>query len=233
MYIHARDADKYFARFKKWSLDWLKSLGLNESKLRLRDQEFKERAHYNKVATDVEYEYPFGWKEFQGIHYRGDWDLKRHGQFSGVDFTYKDEETGESYIPHVVEYSIGLNRLMLVLLFDAYAEDGDRVLLKLDPKVAPYKAAVFPLVRNKENIVQKAETVYKMLLEKGISVAYDDRGNIGKRYLSQDEIGTPYCVTIDYQTLEDDTVTVRDRDTTEQIRVKISDLEKRIHYYSN
>src|SRR3972149_8611554 len=152
--------------------------------MRLRDQEFKERAHYNKIATDLEYEFPWGWKEFQGIHYRGDWDLKRHGQFSNSDFTYKDEETGESYIPHVVEFSIGLNRLMLVLLFDAYCEDGERVILKLDPKVAPFKAAVFPLVRNKENLVNNAENVYKMLLEAGLNVDYDDRGNIGKRYLS-------------------------------------------------
>ncbi|HLB51757.1 glycine--tRNA ligase [candidate division WWE3 bacterium RIFCSPHIGHO2_12_FULL_38_15] len=224
MFIHPKDAEKYFNRFKKWSIEWLKSLGLNDKKLRLRDQEFKERAHYNKIATDIEYEYPFGWKEFQGIHYRGDWDLKRHGQFSGFDFTYKDEETGESYIPHVVEYSIGLNRLMLVLLFDAYYEDGERVVLKLDPKVAPYRAAVFPLVRNKENLLKKAEEVFGMLLEDGLSIDYDDRGNIGKRYMAQDEIGTPSCITIDYQTLEDETVTVRDRDTTEQIRVKIDDL---------
>ena len=228
MFIHPKDADKYFEHFKKWSVDWLKSLGINEKKLRLRDQEFKERAHYNKIATDVEYEYPFGWKEFQGIHYRGDWDLKRHGQFSGFDFSYKDEKSGEVFIPHIVEYSIGLNRLMLVLLFDAYSEDGDRVVLKLDPKVAPFKTAVFPLVRNKENLVNKAENVYKMLLGEGLNGDYDDRGNIGKRYLSQDEIGTPSCITIDYQTLEDDTVTIRDRDTTEQKRIKITDISKEL-----
>ncbi|MEN9389466.1 MAG: hypothetical protein RLY61_550 [Candidatus Parcubacteria bacterium] len=224
MYVHPKDADAYFNKFRTWTVDWLLSLGVDKDKIRLRDQEFKERAHYNKVATDLEYNYPFGWKEFQGIHYRSDWDLKRHGEFSGTDFTYKDEETGESYIPHVVEYSIGLNRLMLVLLFDAYTIDGERVVLKLDKKIAPYKAAVFPLVRNKPEIVEKARKIYTELLAQGVHVDWDDRGNIGKRYLAQDEVGTPVCITVDYTTMEDDTVTIRDRDTTKQERVKVSDL---------
>lgn len=224
MYVHPKDADVYFNKFKTWTVDWLLGLGVTKDKIRLRDQEFKERAHYNKVATDLEYNYPFGWKEFQGIHYRSDWDLKRHGEFSGTDFTYKDEETGEAYIPHVVEYSIGLNRLMLVLLFDAYSVDGERAVLKLDKKIAPYKAAVFPLVRNKPEIVEKARKIYTELLAQGVHVDWDDRGNIGKRYLAQDEIGTPVCITVDYTTMEDDTVTIRDRDTTNQERVKVSDL---------
>lgn len=224
MYVHPKDADAYFNKFKTWTVGWLLSLGVDKDKIRLRDQEFKERAHYNKVATDLEYNYPFGWKEFQGIHYRSDWDLKRHGEFSGTDFTYKDEETGESYIPHVVEYSIGLNRLMLVLLFDAYTVDGERVVLKLDKKIAPFKAAVFPLVRNKPEIVEKAKKIYSELLAQGVHVDWDDRGNIGKRYLAQDEVGTPVCITVDYTTMEDDTVTIRDRDTTSQERVKVSDL---------
>jgi glycyl-tRNA synthetase len=229
MFIHAQDSDKYFEKFKKWSLEWLEGLGLAGDKLRLRDQDFKERAHYNKVATDVEYEFPDGWKEFQGIHYRGDWDLTRHGEYSGEDFTYRDEETGESFIPHIVEYSIGLNRLMLVLLIGAYWEDGERVVLRLDKKVAPYKAAVFPLVKNKPELMEKAGDIYKDLLEKGFHVAWDDRGNIGKRYLSQDEIGTPYCITVDYQTLEDDTVTIRDRDTTDQVRVAVDEVAEKIN----
>ena len=224
MYLNPKEADTYFQHFKDWSMRWLISLGLDEKKLRLREQEFKERAHYNKIATDGEYKYPFGWKEFLGIHYRGDWDLKRHGEFSNNDFTYKDEETGESYIPHVVEFSIGLNRLMLVLLFDASYEDEDRVILKLNPKISPFRAAVFPLVRNKPELVEKAWEIFLDLRSKGIYVDWDDRGNIGKRYLSQDEIGTPYCITIDYQTLEDATVTVRDRDTTKQKRVSIKEL---------
>ncbi|MCA9308552.1 glycine--tRNA ligase [candidate division WWE3 bacterium] len=224
MYVHPADADAHFAKFKEWCMDWLKGLGISESKLRLRDQEFKERAHYNKVATDIEYEFPFGWKEFQGIHNRGDWDLTRHGEFSGKDLSYRDPVSGEVYIPHIVEYSIGLNRLMLVLLCDAYTEEGDRVVLKLHKDIAPYKAAVFPLVRNKEDITAKAQQVYKTLVAQGISVDWDDRGNIGKRYLSQDEIGTPKCITIDYTTLEDETVTIRDRDTAKQERVHISEL---------
>ncbi|MFC1621878.1 glycine--tRNA ligase [Patescibacteria group bacterium] len=226
MYLHPDDCDKYFEDFKQMSLDWLVSIGLNKKNLRLRDQEFKERAHYNKIATDVEYEFPFGWKEFQGIHYRGDWDLSRHAEFSGENFTYKDEERGEEYVPHIVEYSLGLNRLMLVLLFEAYTEEKDRVVLKLDKKVAPYRVAVFPLVKNKPELVEKAKAVFDGLVEQGFSAAWDDRGNIGKRYLSQDEIGTPSCITIDYDTLEDDTVTVRDRDTTEQVRVEISKLSE-------
>lgn len=224
MYVNPKDADKFFDEFKVTSVEWLKSLGIEEGNLRLRDQEFKERAHYNKVATDIEYNYPFGWKEFQGIHYRGDWDLRRHGEFSKEDFTYRDEESGEKFIPHVVEYSLGLSRLLLVLLFDAYSEEGDRVVLKLDKKIAPYRAAIFPLVHNKPELVEKARGIFEDLLGSGISVAWDDRGNIGKRYLSQDEIGTPSCVTVDYQTLEDDTVTVRDRDTTGQERVNVSEL---------
>jgi glycyl-tRNA synthetase len=228
MYVHEKDADILFEKFKKWSLEWLKSLGLDEKKLRLRDQEFKERAHYNKIATDVEYKFPFGWKEFQGIHYRGDWDLKRHGEYSGEDFTYKDQETGESYIPHIVEYSIGLNRLMYILLMDAYHEDGDRVVLKLHKDIAPYKVAVFPLVKNKEEIVGKAKEVFDNLVEAGLSVAWDDRGNIGKRYYSQDEIGTPYCVTVDYDTLEDGTVTLRDRDSAEQERIGIDNIIEKL-----
>ncbi len=225
MYVNPKDADEYFEEFKKWSIKWLtEELGITKDKLRLRDQEFKERAHYNKVATDVEYEFDFGWKEFQGIHNRGNWDLTRHGEYSGVDFTYKDDKTGEEYIPNVVEYSIGLNRLMFVLLQDSYVEEDDRVVLKLDKKIAPYQVAVFPLMKNKPELVAKADEVYKMLVEKDLNVAWDERGNVGKRYYSQDEIGTPKCVTIDYTTLEDNTVTIRDRDTKEQIRVKIDEI---------
>src|SRR3989338_81220 len=228
MFVSPKDADKYFKDFRTWVLNWLFGLGLDKNKFRLREQEFKERAHYNKVAVDGEYEYDFGWKEFLGIHNRGDWDLKRHGEFSGFDFTYKNEESGESYIPNIVEFSIGLNRLMLVLLCDAYVEDVDRVVLKLDKEVAPFKAAVFPLVRNKQEIVEKAKSIFDDLRKNGLYVDWDDRGNIGKRYYSQDEIGTPYCITVDYQTLEDNTVTIRERDSMKQERVLISEILKRI-----
>lgn len=228
VFLAPSEATPQYEKFKTWTVDWLLGLGINKDKMRLRDQEFKERAHYNKVATDLEYEFPWGWKEFQGIHYRGDWDLKRHGEFSNTDFAYKDEETEESFIPHIVEYSIGLSRLMFVLLVDAYVEEGDRVVLKLDKRIAPFKAAVFPLVRNKEEITKKAREVYEMLVKAGFYTAWDDRGNIGKRYYSQDEIGTPSCITVDYQTLEDGTVTIRDRDTATQTRVKIEDLTDKI-----
>lgn len=225
MYTNPKDADKFFESFKKMSMDWLISLGLSKDNLRFRKQEFKERAHYNKIATDVEYKFPFGWKEFQGIHYRGDWDLKRHGEFSGKDFTYKDEKTKEEYIPHIVEYSIGLNRLLLVLLCDAYKEDGDRIYLKLDPKIAPYKMAIFPLLANKPELVKKARTIYN-ILSPIYSCSWDDRGNIGKRYFAQDEIGTPWCVTVDFDSLKDGSVTIRDRDTAKQERIKIGNLKK-------
>ncbi|MEK7526610.1 MAG: glycine--tRNA ligase [Patescibacteria group bacterium] len=225
MFIHPSDSDKYFAKFKTWSVAWLKTLGISEDNLRMRDQEFKERAHYNKIATDLEYNFPFGWKEFQGIHYRGDWDLKRHGEFSGNDFSVTNDETGEKYIPHIVEYSIGLTRLMLVVLINSYTEDGERIYLKLNPQIAPYKAAVFPLLRNKPELVDKAKQVYQDLLSTGLAVAWDDRGNVGKRYASQDEIGTPWCITIDFQTLDDNTVTIRDRDTGKQKRINTTDID--------
>jgi len=228
MYLHPSEADKYFEEFKRMSLDWLVDIGINKNNLRFREQEFKERAHYNKIATDIEYKFDNGWKEFQGVHYRGDWDLKRHSEFSGENFIYNDEARGEKYIPHIVEYSIGLNRLMLVLLADAYTEDSKRIILKLDKRVAPYKAAVFPLLRNKPELVNKARMVFDLLVGKGLSIAWDDRGNIGKRYLSQDEIGTPSCITIDFDTLEDNTVTIRDRDSTEQIRVGIDNIVSKI-----
>jgi glycyl-tRNA synthetase len=224
MFVSQKDSDKYLEYLKKWSLEWLIKLGISKDKLRFRDQDFKERAHYNKVATDLEYEFPFGWKEFQGIHYRGDWDLRRHGEFSGQNFTYHEEESGDEYIPHVVEYSIGLNRLMLVLLVDAYHEDDKRTVLKLNPALSPYKAAVFPLLANKPELNDKARSIFNTL-KQNYHIAWDDRGNIGKRYFSQDEIGTPWCITVDFETLKDDTVTVRDRDTASQERVETKNLE--------
>lgn len=228
VFVRESEATETYEGLKEKSMDWLKSIGVSGDKLRFRDQEFKERAHYNKVATDLEYEFPFGWKEFQGVHYRGDWDLKRHSEYSGQDLSYRDDETGETFIPHVAEYSIGLNRLLLVIICDAYRQDGKRTFLKLHPAIAPYVAAVFPLVRNKEELTAKARSVFTSLKESGMHVAWDDRGNIGKRYLSQDEIGTPLCITIDYESLEDDAVTVRNRDTMVQERVKLDTLESYI-----
>ena len=175
---------------------------------------------------DIEYEYPFGFKEMFGIAYRTNFDLSNHAKNSGKDLTYLDPKTNEKYIPHVIEPTFGLSRLAGILLFDSYFEDNGRVVLKLDPKVAPYKVAVFPLLANKEELVSKARDIYSKLKASNLSAVFDDRGNIGKRYYAQDEIGTPWCITVDFQTLEDDTVTIRDRDTGSQERVSLNEIEK-------
>jgi glycyl-tRNA synthetase len=158
-----------------------------------------------------------------GIHHRGDWDIRRHQEFSGVDLSYTDPETGEKYIPWDIETSSGVERPLLFLLCDSYREEGERVVLGLHPRLAPYKAAVFPLLANKPPLVEKARALYELLRQRFMT-AWDDRGNIGKRYFSQDEIGTPFCLTVDFATLQDDTVTVRDRDTAQQERVPVSQV---------
>ena len=203
---------------------WALSLGINEENLKWREHEEFERSFYSKKTMDIEYKYPFGWKEMFGIAYRTDYDLKNHSEKSGKDLSYPDPESGKSFIPHVVEPTFGLSRLTGIILFDSYFEDGERVVLKLNPKIAPYKAAVFPLLANKPELVDKAKDIYLNLKLK-LNTVFDERGNIGKRYFAQDEIGTPWCVTIDFQTLEDDTVTVRDRDSANQERVPVGELE--------
>lgn len=226
-FIKPESWEEKFEYFRDQMWEFVKSIGLKEENLRWREHEEFERSHYSKKTMDIEYQYPFGWKEMFGIAYRTDFDLSNHAKNSGKDLEYMDPMTGEKYIPHVIEPTFGLSRMMGIVLADSYAEDGERVVLKLDPKIAPYKAAVFPLVKNKEDIVGKAREVYETL-KKDLVVTFDDRGNIGKRYLSQDEIGTPYCVTIDYQSLEDGTVTVRDRDTAQQERVAVEKLQEYI-----
>ncbi|MCL5409401.1 MAG: glycine--tRNA ligase [Patescibacteria group bacterium] len=216
---------KWFEYWKKNRLDWYISLGVSPDHLRFHDHEEGERAHYAKAATDIEYDAPWGWAEFMGIHHRGDWDLSRHQKFSGQDLTYKDPETGEDYLPWDIETSAGVDRSILFLLLEAYQEDGKRVYLKLDPRLAAYKAAVFPLLANKPELVEKANIIYQKL-KQDLMVAWDSRGNIGGRYAAQDEIGTPFCITVDFQTLEDNTITIRDRDTAQQERVKIEDLAR-------
>jgi glycyl-tRNA synthetase len=212
-----------FEYWKKTRMDWYIGLGINKNKLRFEDHAPDKRAHYAKYATDIQYEAPFGWSEFEGIHHRSDYDLKNH------KLTYKDNVTGEEYTPWVIETSGGVDRATLFFLLDAYHEDGDRIVMKLNPKIAPYKVAVFPLLANKEDLVKKAREIHHDL-KKSFSVAWDDRGNIGKRYFAQDEIGTPWCVTIDFQSLEDNMVTVRDRDTATQERVLIDNLTS---YFQN
>jgi len=227
-FIHPNDkeADQYFNYFKKERLDWYLDLGINKNKLRFRDHESDERAHYAKAAVDIEYETDFGgFKEFEGIHNRGDWDLSRHAKLSGKDLNYTDDQ-GSKFIPWIIETSVGADRAVLMFLLDSYREDGDkkRIYLDLDKRLSPFGAAVFPLLANKEELVKKAWGVYQNLTKSNLRIAWDQRGNIGKRYLAQDEIGTPFCITIDFETLEKDTVTVRDRNTTKQQRVGLDKL---------
>jgi len=205
------------------------SLGIKKEDLRWREHEDFERSFYSKKTMDIEYKYPFGFKEMFGIAYRTDYDLKNHAENSGKELVYRDPFTNEVYTPHVVEPTFGLSRLAGILLFNGYTEDGDRVVLKLNPKIAPYKVAVFPLLANKPELNKKAREIYQTL-KKDFVVTWDERGNIGKRYFAQDEIGTPWCVTADFQTLDDNTVTVRDRDTAEQKRIAIDKLTE---YFQN
>ena len=214
-------------------MDFLLSLGFNKDHLRYHDHD--KLAHYAKAACDIQYLYPIGWEELNGIHHRGDWDLSRHQEFSGKSMQYLDPYTNEKYIPNVVEYSIGADRLTLAVMCEAYdeqkLEDGEtRVVMHFHPALAPYKVAVLPL---QKNLGEKAEEIYREL-SKHFMVSYDEAGSIGKRYRRQDEIGTPMCVTIDFDTLENNTVTVRDRDTMQQIRLSVDELvpyiEKQIAY---
>ncbi len=210
------EGDKWFEYWKKQRMDWYLSLGMNKDKLRFRVHEDSEKAHYAKKAEDIEYGAPFGWAEFEGIHNRGDYDLSAH------NLSYVDD-SGNKFVPWTIETSGGVDRSLLFFLINAYHEEEKRVVLKLHPKLAPYKLAVFPLVANKQELLDKAKGIYDDL-KTDFMVAWDDRGNIGKRYLSQDEAGTPYAVTVDYKSLEDDTVTIRDRDTTKQERIKVSEI---------
>lgn len=216
-------SEKTFEELKKMRMDWYTNLGMDPAKLKFSDHAPDKRAHYAKYATDIEYEAPFGWSEMEGIHHRGEFDLKNH------NLSYTDNLTNEVYTPWVIETSGGVDRATLFFLIDSYKEDGERVYLKLNPKLAPYKVAVFPLLANKEELVKKAREIYSDLKEKFV-VTWDDRGNIGKRYFAQDEIGTPWCVTVDFDTEKDKKVTVRDRDTGKQERVGIDKLED---YFQN
>lgn len=241
-----KEMDKWYEYWKEERMKWYKSLVNHAEDLSFKEHGKKELAHYAKKAFDIQYKTEMGWKEWEGIHWRGDWDLSRHGEYSGKDFTYTDQATGERFIPQIVETSGGVDRTFLFLLMDAYEEpivqkpalprgqkskvkgdDGNgediRIVLRLKPHIAPYKVAVFPLMRNKAEIVSKARSIYDSLKIKFMT-AWDDNGNVGKRYRRQDEIGTPWCVTVDYQTLEDSTVTIRDRDTMEQVRVNVEEL---------
>ena len=224
---------EWFAYWKEFCRNWLFSLGMTEENLRFRDHRPEELSFYSKATTDVEYLFPFGWGELWGIADRTDYDLKRHQEHSGKDLTYFDQETGEHYVPYVVEPSLGADRMALAFLCDAYdeevvdAEKNDtRVVLRLHPFLAPFKAAVLPLSKK---LGGKAQEVHQ-LLSKYFMVDYDESGSIGKRYRRQDEIGTPLCITVDFETVgdgeksADNCVTVRDRDSMEQVRIPIDQL---------
>jgi glycyl-tRNA synthetase len=227
-FVHPTDAERFYNEWKEKRWQYYLDLGIKPENLRWHEHE--NLVFYAKAAWDIEYNFPFGFKELEGIHNRSDYDLTQHSKFSGVDLSYRDPHTNEKYIPWIVETSVGLDRSFLMVLCDAYTEEviseGDaRIVLKFPKKLAPVQVAVFPLLKNKEELVGKAREVYD-ILRPHLRCEFDDNGNVGKRYRRQDEIGTPYCVTIDFDTLEDDTVTVRDRDTMEQKRVSIIELKE-------
>lgn len=228
-FVRPGEEEKYFREWRDFMEKFLiEEMGIQKEHLNLYEHPKESLAHYSKGTIDFQYKFPWGWDELWGLASRTDYDLKNHENLSGKNLKYKDTETGEEFWPYVVEPTGGLDRLMLAVLLEAYSEEGDRVLLKFKSKLAPYKAAVFPLVANKPELVEKARQIFKDLKVAGLNVAWDDRGNIGKRYYSQDEIGTMWCITIDYQTLEDGTVTVRDRDTTKQERILADELRQHI-----
>jgi glycyl-tRNA synthetase len=232
-FVHPENWQPAFEEMLALQREFLIALGLPEEYIHFVEIPEVDRAFYSKRSVDTEFDFPIGQKELGGLAYRTDHDLQSHIKNSGVDLVYFDEERKEKVVPHCIEPTFGVERTVLAVLSSAYREVEDekgekRVYLKLNKEIAPYRVAVFPLVKNKENITEKAREVYKMLKKSIGNVAYDDNANIGKRYRRQDEIGTPFCITVDYTTLEDNTVTVRNRDTGEQERVAISEIENYI-----
>lgn len=233
---------EYFVReeqweesFEKWRTEmwsWIKKIGIDENRVHELEVPEEDRAHYSKRTIDFEFDFPFGRKELYGLAYRTDYDLKHHNEKAKDDLSYIDAD-GTKFLPHVIEPAFGVGRTVLAILASAYTEDemgGEkRVYLKLAPEIAPYKAMVSPLLKNKPELVEKAQEVYAALKKEIPNTTWDDNGNVGKRYRRQDEIGTPHCITIDFDTLEDDTVTVRDRDTGAQERVAVGELVNRLN----
>jgi glycyl-tRNA synthetase len=217
--------EELFEAWKKSMEEFITTqIAIKKEHLRWRTHTDDERSFYSKRTEDLEYQFPFGFKELWGLAYRTDYDLSQHQKFSNKELTILDPQSGKKILPHVIEPAVGIDRIFLMALCDAYSEEENRTVLKLSPKLAPYKAAVFPLLPNKPELVQKAKEIFDVLKTQ-FTISWDDRGNIGKRYLSQVEIGTPYCITVDFQTLEDSTVTVRDRNTTQQERIHSNDLQ--------
>ncbi len=222
-FVDPDEDEKWFEYWKERRMEWVKSLGITESKLRFHEHTGDELAHYAKKAYDIEYDLPFGWQEFEGIHNRTDFDLSRHEEHSGKRMEYIDPmDTSKRYIPYIIETSAGADRTALIVLADAYREEEvegeERVVLGLHPKLAPIKAAIFPLVK-KDGLPEIATRIHDDFRAAGINSFYDESGSIGKRYRRQDEAGTPFGITVDGETTENQTVTVRDRDTLEQVRV--------------
>ncbi|HAE82735.1 MAG TPA: glycine--tRNA ligase [Ktedonobacter sp.] len=228
-FVHPSEMQQWFDFWKEKRFEWYKGLINHKERLHFRAHGPDELAHYAKQAYDIEYKTILGWQEWEGIHWRQDWDLSRHSEYSGQDLSYVDQNTKERYIPWIVETSGGVDRTFLNLLIDAYEEEPDptgkeaRTVLRLHPTIAPVKVAVLPLQKNKEELVTTAKDIHKKLQRLMVS-QYDDVANIGRRYRRQDEIGTPYCVTVDFQTLDDRTVTVRERDQMTQVRISIDEL---------
>jgi len=221
------DAQYFFEFWCQKRLAYHTSIGLDPAKLRLRSYDKDELSHYSQATSDVEYHFPFGWKELEGIANRGNFDLSQHSKHSGKDLSIYDEETKESYIPNVVESSVGVDRLFLTLLFDAYKEqkvegEEERIVLHFSPKIAPIKAAFLPLSKKLNEPMLK---IFNTIRKQGYSVQFDDTGSIGKRYRRQDEIGTPLCFTYDFDSETDQKVTVRNRDTMKQERISIENIE--------
>ena len=233
-FCRPKEANKYFDYWKEERLKWYYNLGIKKENLRAKEIPEEKRAHYAKRQIDIEYHFPFGWGEIEGVHNRGDWDLKNHSEYSGKDLSYT-EEGGDKYYPYIVETSVGVERSLFAFLSEAYQEvKGGRttttesakaveILLKLPKSLAPIKVAALPLVRNKPELVKKAKEVYQ-LLKPHFVCQYDEIGSIGRRYRRQDEIGTCLCLTVDFESLKQDDLTIRNRDTMKQERVKIKDL---------
>jgi glycyl-tRNA synthetase len=224
-FVPPQDADDWYRYWIEERLAWYVRLGLRESHLRVRAHDADELSHYSSGTSDIEYLYPIGWSELEGIANRGDYDLTQHAESSGTKLEWVDAQSGERYVPHVIEPAAGLNRSMLAFLCDAYDEEvvaeRERTVLRLHPQIAPVKAAVLPLIGKNADMVSKARSLHEEL-RRHAAVEYDDNAQIGRRYRRQDEIGTPFAFTVDDVTLEDDTVTIRDRDSLEQERVPLS-----------
>lgn len=224
--LDKNDIKVKFDEWKKECWEWYQKLGVKEENMRFREHEKDELSHYSSMTYDIEYKFPFGWGELMGLAYRGCYDLTQHQEFSGEKLEYVDPQTNEKYIPHVIEPSFGADRTVLIALIDAYDEDevdGEkRTVMRFNPEIAPVKAAIFPLMKKPE-LIKVAMKIFDELKLKH-TVEYDDSGAIGKRYRRQDEIGTPYCITVDYDTLEDKQVTIRERDSMKQKRIKIEDI---------